>query len=80
MMAVEPVASIITGPIDAPPIDTTWVVQCGRWQPFNSGITAVNNYLSIRHSKRSDAVFADGHVEAVGQNYATNQMYSNPTY
>jgi prepilin-type processing-associated H-X9-DG protein len=55
-------------------------VQCGRWQPFNTGVTAVNNFLTVRHSKKSDACFADGHVEAVGQNYATNQMYSNPTY
>jgi prepilin-type processing-associated H-X9-DG protein len=80
MMGVEPVASIVTSPSDAPPIDTTWVVQCGRWEPFNTGITALNNYLSMRHNKKSSAVFADGHVEAVGQDYATNQMYSNPTY
>jgi prepilin-type N-terminal cleavage/methylation domain-containing protein/prepilin-type processing-associated H-X9-DG protein len=82
MMVVEPVAAL--RPNDEPDIErangSTWVVQCGRWQPFNSGVTAVNNYLSIRHSKKSDAAFADGHVEAVGQNYATNQMYSNPTY
>jgi prepilin-type N-terminal cleavage/methylation domain-containing protein/prepilin-type processing-associated H-X9-DG protein len=78
MMAVEPVASINAN--DAPAIDTTWVVQCGRWQPFNTGVTAVNNFLTVRHSKKSDACFADGHVEAVGQNYATNPMYSNPTY
>jgi prepilin-type N-terminal cleavage/methylation domain-containing protein/prepilin-type processing-associated H-X9-DG protein len=82
MMAVEPVAAL--KPNDEPDIErangSTWVVQCGRWQAFNTAITAPNNYLSVRHSKRSDACFADGHVEAVGQNYATNQMYSNPTY
>ena len=82
MMAVEPVGSL--KPNDAPDIErangSTWVTQCGRWQAFNTAITAPNNYLSIRHNKRSDACFADGHVEAVGQNYATNQMYSNPTY
>ena len=78
MMAVEPVASINAQ--DAPAIDTTWVVQSGRWEPFNTGLTAVHNYLTVRHNKKSDAVFADGHVEAVGQNYATNQVYSNATY
>jgi prepilin-type N-terminal cleavage/methylation domain-containing protein/prepilin-type processing-associated H-X9-DG protein len=78
MMAVEPVAAI--KPNDAPAGDTGWVVQCGRWEPFNAAITSVGNYLSLRHSKKSDSAFADGHVEVVGQNYATNQMYSNPTY
>ena len=80
MMGVEPVACVVSGPVDAPPYDTTWVVQCGRWQPFNTAQTALNNYLSIRHGKKSDSVFADGHVEAVGQNYATNMVYSNPSY
>jgi prepilin-type processing-associated H-X9-DG protein len=40
----------------------------------------VHNYLSIRHNKRSDSCFADGHVEPVGQNYATNYIYSLPGY
>jgi len=78
MMAVEPVAALTGG--DAPSQDTSWVVQCGRWQPFGTDLVTLNNYLSLRHNKRSDATFADGHVEIVGQNYATNQMYSNPTY
>jgi len=82
MMCVEPVASLTGG--DEPAIErangSTWVVQCGRWQPLSTAQTALNNYLTIRHSQRSDAVFADGHTEAVGQNYATNIMYSSPTY
>ena len=81
IMCVEPVASL--RPNDEPPIEAamgkTWVVQCGRWQPFNSGVTALNNFLTMRHNKRSDAVFADGHVEAVGQDYATNAVYSQAT-
>ena len=82
MMCVEPVASLTPG--DEPAIErangSTWVVQCGRWQPMNTAQTAFNNYLSIRHSQKSDAVFADGHTESVGQNYATNIMFSSPTY
>jgi prepilin-type N-terminal cleavage/methylation domain-containing protein/prepilin-type processing-associated H-X9-DG protein len=85
MMGVEPVASL--KPNDEPPIEIaaggTWVVQCGRWEPFGSNPPynpPGNNFLSIRHNKRSDSVFADGHVEPVGQNYATNYMYSLPTY
>jgi prepilin-type N-terminal cleavage/methylation domain-containing protein/prepilin-type processing-associated H-X9-DG protein len=78
IMCVEPVASL--NPNDAPPIDTSWVVQCGRWEPFNAAQTALNNYLTLRHNKRSDAGFADGHVQAVTQQYATNLMYSLPGY
>jgi prepilin-type processing-associated H-X9-DG protein len=82
MMAVEPVAAL--KPNDEPPVEgtSTWVVQCGRWQPFGTSppYTTPNNFLSIRHGKKSDAVFADGHVEAVGQNYATNYVYSQANY
>lgn len=80
MMTVEPVASITAS--DAPAIDLnpgTWVVQSGRWEPFTAGGT-VHNYLTVRHSKKSNATFADGHVEAVDQAKAINQAYSNPTY
>jgi prepilin-type N-terminal cleavage/methylation domain-containing protein/prepilin-type processing-associated H-X9-DG protein len=81
MMAVEPVGECTAN--DCPPIDNqTWVVQSGRWEPFAAGppYTTVHNYLSIRHNKRSDSCFADGHVEPVGQNYATNYIYSLPGY
>jgi prepilin-type processing-associated H-X9-DG protein len=84
MMGVEPVASL-TGS-DEPAIETalgdTWVVQCGRWEPFGSNppYTTPNNFLSIRHNKRSDSVFADGHVQAIGQDYATNYVYSQANY
>ena len=81
MMAVEPVGECTAN--DCPSIDAqTWVTQCGRWEPFGSDppYTTPNNYLSIRHSKKSDSCMADGHVELVGQNYATNYIYSLPTY
>jgi prepilin-type N-terminal cleavage/methylation domain-containing protein/prepilin-type processing-associated H-X9-DG protein len=81
MMAVEPVGECTAN--DCPPIDNqTWVTECGRWEPFGTTppYTTPGNYLSIRHGKRSDSCFADGHVEAVGQNYATNYMYSLATY
>jgi prepilin-type N-terminal cleavage/methylation domain-containing protein/prepilin-type processing-associated H-X9-DG protein len=79
LMAVEPVAAITA--FDAPPIDTTWVVQSGRWEPFTSSTaTSPHNYLTVRHNKKSDATFADGHVEAIGQLQATNQSYCLPSY
>ena len=86
MMCVEPVAALAPNPNDEPAIEVslgkTWVVQCGRWQPFGTAApyTTPGNFLSVRHAKRSDAVFADGHVEAVGQDKATNYIYSLPTY
>lgn len=81
MMAVEPVAAL--NGIDNPSYDTGWILQCGRWEPF--GTTPPysppgNNFLSLRHGKRSDSCFADGHTEAVTQNYATNYIYSLPSY
>jgi prepilin-type N-terminal cleavage/methylation domain-containing protein/prepilin-type processing-associated H-X9-DG protein len=79
MMAVEPVMAINGN--DAPSIDTGWIGECGRWEPFGQPpYTTPANYLTTRHNKRSDSCFADGHTEAVGQNYATNYMYSLPTY
>jgi prepilin-type N-terminal cleavage/methylation domain-containing protein/prepilin-type processing-associated H-X9-DG protein len=86
MMAVEPVAQLklVTDEPDIEPVSShpTWVVQCGRWEPFGqppyTGIPA--NFLSVRHSKKSNSCFGDGHVEIVGQNYATNCVYSQATY
>jgi len=92
MMAVEPVAALNPN-TDEPAIEQqlgrTWVVQCGRWEPFGNNPSSMNpltytgpaNFLSIRHDKKfSDACFADGHVESVGQNYGTNSNYSVPGY
>ena len=81
MMVVEPVARLVPG--DEPDIEkamgSSWVVQCGRFEPFNTAKTALNNFLTVRHNKRSNSTFADGHAEAVGQNYATNIIYLDPT-
>jgi len=85
MMAVEPVTTL--QPWDEPDVEkaagSTWVVQSGRWEPFGTSppYTTPHNYLSTRHGKKvSDSCFADGHVQAVGQDYAVNYMYSLPTY
>ena len=77
ILLAEPVAALTAN--DEPAIERqlgkTWVVQCGRWEPFNSGLTALNNFMSIRHNNKANAAFADGHVAAVGQQYATNLLY-----
>ncbi len=81
MMLVEPNTSL--QPNDAPPIEKalglTWVAQSGRWEPFSSTTTtSPHNFLTIRHNSKSDATFADGHAQSVGQDFATNHNYSLP--
>jgi prepilin-type N-terminal cleavage/methylation domain-containing protein/prepilin-type processing-associated H-X9-DG protein len=80
IMVVEPTASL--NPNDEPPIQrqmgSTWVVQCGRWEPL-TGSGGLHNFLTVRHNKKSDAGFADGHAEAISQDYATNSIYFDPT-
>ena len=86
LMAVEPVSTL--NPAEEPQVEraagSTWVVQSGRWEPFSPGNYATaqpHNYLSIRHGKqKSDATFADGHSEAVGQDTAVDYTKSLPTY
>jgi len=81
IMIAEPTASLT--PDDEPPIQiqmgSTWVVQCGRWEPYNSAGTGLNNFLSIRHNKRGDVAYADGHVLPVTWQVATNFLYLDPT-
>jgi prepilin-type processing-associated H-X9-DG protein/prepilin-type N-terminal cleavage/methylation domain-containing protein len=83
MMVVEPVAALTAN--DEPAIEkalgSTWVVLSGRWEPFSPGAyTTPHNFLTIRHRGKSNAGFADGHVAAVGQDYATNEAYSLPSF
>jgi prepilin-type N-terminal cleavage/methylation domain-containing protein/prepilin-type processing-associated H-X9-DG protein len=86
LMTVEPVAS--ESAADAPPIEkamgSTWLCVTGRWQAFTPGPpypgSDAHNFLTIRHNNNSDAAFADGHVQAIGQNYATNYIYSLMSY
>jgi len=83
MMVVEPVAALT--PNDEPPIEkalgSTWVVLSGRWEPFSPGAyTTPHNFLTVRHRGKSNAGFADGHVAAVDQTYATNYIFSLPSY
>jgi len=80
LLGVEPVAAL--NPSDEPPIESqmgsTWVVQCGRWEPYNSAQTALNNFLTVRHSKKADVVFADGHGSLVPWWFGTNMLYLRP--
>ena len=79
-MTVEPTASLT--PDDEPPIQrqmgSTWVVQCGRWEPYNAAGTTLNNFLTVRHNKKGDVTFADGHAASVTCDFATNKFYIQP--
>jgi prepilin-type N-terminal cleavage/methylation domain-containing protein/prepilin-type processing-associated H-X9-DG protein len=79
IMLAEPVA--LLQPSDEPAIESkagsTWVVECGRFQPLNPDGTD-NNYLSIRHDGKSDATFGDGHVGVVPPIDSTIAAYLQP--
>jgi prepilin-type processing-associated H-X9-DG protein len=82
-MVVEPVMALTLNE-DEPAVEAAsskpdWIGQCGRFQPFNTDVTALDNFLTVRHNQRSTATFIDGHTEVIGQNYATNIMYLEPT-
>jgi prepilin-type N-terminal cleavage/methylation domain-containing protein/prepilin-type processing-associated H-X9-DG protein len=80
ILLAEPVAALT--PNDEPPIERqlglTWVVESGRWEPFKPDLVTLDNFMSIRHNNKANAAFADSHVAAVGQQYATNLLYLNP--
>ena len=80
VMVVEPTASL--NPKDEPPIQiamgSTWVVQCGRWEPYNSAGTTLNNFMSARHNKKADVTFADGHTAVFTAQQSTNKFYIQP--
>jgi len=82
ILIAEPVANLI--PSDAPLADINgpkpWVVETGRWQPFNGAQTAPDNYLTVRHSGKADLTYCDGHAEPDSWMVGTNKAYSLPSY
>jgi prepilin-type N-terminal cleavage/methylation domain-containing protein/prepilin-type processing-associated H-X9-DG protein len=80
ILVAEPTAAL--NPSDEPPIESqlgkTWLVQCGRWEPYNTAGTALNNFLTVRHNKKGNVVFADSHAAAVPWQFATNVLNLRP--
>jgi prepilin-type N-terminal cleavage/methylation domain-containing protein/prepilin-type processing-associated H-X9-DG protein len=80
ILVAEPTAAL--NPSDEPPIEIqlgmTWVVQCGRWEPYNAAGTALNNFLTVRHNQKGNVVFADGHAASVTWQFATNVLNLKP--
>lgn len=52
---------------------TSSIINDGRWVPGGDRIT-------VRHAKRGNANFADGHSEPVRPEVAARPEYSNPTF
>jgi prepilin-type processing-associated H-X9-DG protein len=46
-------------------------IQDGRWMPEN-------DLLTLRHSRKGDVTFADGHVQAVDWTFAREIINSRP--
>jgi len=80
ILAAEPTAAL--NPSDEPPIESqlgiVWVVQCGRWEPYNAAGTALNNFLTVRHNQKGNVLFADSHAAPVTWQFATNLINLRP--
>jgi prepilin-type processing-associated H-X9-DG protein len=78
ILLAEPVAA----ENERPPIEvqngSTWLVETGRWEPWNGSQTRLNNYLTIRHNQKADVTFADGHAAPVTWQTGTNFLYLMP--
>ena len=80
VMVAEPTA--LLNPKDEPPIQiqmgSTWVVQCGRWEPYNSSGATLNNFMTVRHNNKAVITYADGHTGMMAGQYATDKLYVQP--
>jgi prepilin-type N-terminal cleavage/methylation domain-containing protein/prepilin-type processing-associated H-X9-DG protein len=84
MMACEVVTHLSKD--DAPPPDTDWVAETGRFEPLAGGTWAdneltgytVNNWLTLRHGGKANIGFADGRADLVPWWYGTNANYVVP--
>jgi prepilin-type processing-associated H-X9-DG protein len=69
--------------LDAPPTDTTWVVQTGRWEGLSgTPPTTPHNWLTRRHggNRGANVAMGDGHAQYVPWQYGTTQDHVDATY
>jgi prepilin-type N-terminal cleavage/methylation domain-containing protein/prepilin-type processing-associated H-X9-DG protein len=72
-------------PDDAPAEDialaTPQVIDDGRFVPTSrTAYTVAKNYLTVRHGKKADVGFCDGHMEAVLWTVGTNAAHTQADY
>ncbi len=72
IMLAEEVATPKQGDTPPPPVNYQAVVDDGRWVPDS-------NYLTVRHNKRADVNFADGHAQSVDHRFGINPINSHPS-
>jgi len=79
IMTAEGESSYLTNEAPPPGIVHTESILCtGRWQPFNTAITAPENYLTIRHGGKGNVTYGDGHAGPVSWTYCTNVNNMQP--
>jgi prepilin-type N-terminal cleavage/methylation domain-containing protein/prepilin-type processing-associated H-X9-DG protein len=71
MLAEEPAANT---PGEMPPGFST-TIDDGHWEPAPGGM----NSITMRHSKRGNVNFADGHAQCVDYKYAADPNHSDPS-
>ena len=80
IMVAEPTASL--KPNDESPtqqqMGSTWIVQCGRWEPYDKTGASLINFMSVRHNRKADVTFADGHTAVIPWQLSTNLLYVQP--
>jgi prepilin-type N-terminal cleavage/methylation domain-containing protein/prepilin-type processing-associated H-X9-DG protein len=74
MLAEEPTAAT---PNEMPPGYANVIVD-GRWEP--STTLGGGDTITMRHNKKGNAGFADGHSETVDYLFAINAMHIDPSY
>jgi len=74
----------VTGPNDFPSgrtktaDDGRWVPEMGGGYPFS--LYSGNNNLSMRHNRKGNVNFADGHAESVNFQFSTNGTHLLPAF
>jgi prepilin-type N-terminal cleavage/methylation domain-containing protein/prepilin-type processing-associated H-X9-DG protein len=71
MLAEEPT---VNKPGEMPPGFST-IVDDGHWDPMPGGL----NTVTMRHNRRGNANFADGHAQTVDYKYGGNPAHSDPS-
>jgi prepilin-type processing-associated H-X9-DG protein len=71
IMLAEEVATTKKGDTPPPPVNYQAVIDDGRWVPDS-------NYLTVRHNKKGNVNFADGHAQVVDYRFAINPINSHP--
>jgi prepilin-type N-terminal cleavage/methylation domain-containing protein/prepilin-type processing-associated H-X9-DG protein len=71
MLAEEPT---VNKPAEMPP-GFTAIVDDGHWEPMPGGA----NTITMRHNRRGNANFADGHAQTVDYKYGGDPAHSDPS-